>query len=427
MTENSAFGASSAAEQNEDELPPSHARVLPTPVAPAYRGEVPPAPTTPPAPAPIPAPAPGPAPVSWTDGQAGVAPGPAPLPDAGMAVPAPAPLPDAAMGAAPLPQQPPGPVNPYVTRPAQSAPHQPLAQPPQGHGEDPRRGFLRWPGRGGRAADPEQQRLARLQTPVARPYRVSVTSIKGGVGKTTTSAMLGLTFARYRADRTVVIDANPHAGTLADRLLGERIMPTVRDLVIADRRRHEMAGQGLVDPTQIHQYLGQTERLMVAASEQNPDISELFGEEQYRTAQSILTRAFDIVITDSGTGMKHSAMKGTLATTDRLVVVAAPRYDAARRAAKTLDEVYAQGYPHLVRDAIVVITMDAPKAVGINMNTLVDYFQQLCTHVVRIPYDQQLYMGGTIHYDRVSPATRGAYMDLAALLADGFGTVPPGL
>jgi hypothetical protein len=60
------------------------------------------------------------------------------------------------------------------------------------------------------------------------------------------------------------------------------------------------------------------------------------------------------------------------------------------------------------------------------MNTLVDYFQQLCTTVVRIPYDQQLYAGGTIDYDRVSPATRGAYMDLAALLADGFPNLLPG-
>ncbi|MFD7712216.1 AAA family ATPase [Streptomyces sp. NPDC059785] len=308
--------------------------------------------------------------------------------------------------------------NPYTAAGPYAGPHMPEQQ-----GVNGRRGLLRR--KGGQVSGPEQQRLARLQTPVTRPYRISVTSIKGGVGKTTTSAMLGLTLARYRADRTVVIDANPHAGTLADRLLGERIMPTVRDLVTADRRRREAGGHGLTDPAQIHQYLGQADRLMVAASEQNPDISEMFDEQQYRAVQDILNRAFEIIITDSGTGMKHSAMKGTLALTDRLVVVAAPRYDAARRAAKTLDEVYAQGYPHLVRDAVVVITMDSPKAVGINMNTLLDYFRQLCAHVICIPYDQQLYVGGTIRYDQVSPATRGAYMDLAALLADGFATAPP--
>ncbi|WP_229881958.1 MinD/ParA family ATP-binding protein [Streptomyces alanosinicus] len=337
-------------------------------------------------------------------------------------------MPDGAVPQAPPGMPPPAnaPANPYVNVPPHPRQNPAMAAGFDDGGAGQRQGFLRRMGGGRRVSGPEQLRLVRLQTPVPRPYRISVTSIKGGVGKTTTSAMLGLTFARFRADRTVAVDANPHAGTLADRLLGERIMPTVRDLVTAERRRHAADGRGLADPHQIHQYLGRADRLMVAASEQNPDISESFDEEQYRTALSILTRAFDIVITDSGTGMKHSAMKGTLAASDRLVVVAAPRFDAARRAAKTLDEVYAQGYPHLVRDAVVVITMDAPKAVGINVNTLVDYFQQLCNHVVRIPYDQQLYMGGTIRYDDVSPATRGAYMDLAAILADGFGAVPPG-
>ncbi|MFB0626821.1 MinD/ParA family protein [Streptomyces sp. AB3(2024)] len=315
--------------------------------------------------------------------------------------------------------------NPYAGH--YQSPPAPGAAPATGQGAaEPSRlpGLRRFAGRS-KPSGPEQQRLARLQTPTHRPYRISVTSIKGGVGKTTTSAMLGLTFGRHREDRTIVVDANPHAGTLADRLLGERVMPTVRDLVSAEQRMRAVNGRGLTEPAQIHQYLGQTDRLMVAASEQNPEISESFDEEDYRRTQDILARAFDIIITDSGTGMKHSGMRGTLAVTDRLIVVAAPRFDAARRAVKTLDEVYAQGYPELVKDAVVVITMDTPKAVGINFDTLVQYFQRLCTTVVQIPYDRLLYAGGTIDYDRVSADTRGAYMDLASLLADGFTTGSP--
>lgn len=312
-----------------------------------------------------------------------------------------------------------GRVNPYTGQ-------GPSQRPSSANSPEGGRGWRRVFARGSRGSGLEQQRLIRLQAPVPRPYRLSVTSIKGGVGKTTTSAMLGLTFARYRADRTVVMDANPHAGTLAERLLGERVMPTLRDLVNAEMRSRAARGQGLPEPSQIHQYLGQVDRLMVAASEQDSDVSEAFGELQYSTAQEVLKRVFDLIITDSGTGMKHSAMRGTLEATDRLLVVAAPRFDAARRAAKTLDEVYARGYAHLVRDAVVVITMDTPKAVGIDLDTLVDYFQQLCTSVIKVPYDQHLYMGGTIDYDEVSPATRGAYMDLAAVLADGFGHLLPG-
>ncbi|WP_340560103.1 MinD/ParA family ATP-binding protein [Streptomyces sp. GSL17-111] len=410
-------------EPDDDELPPAYARQLP---AAAPHADVPPAdlrhpavpnpdlrhpavpPDVPPTGVPLPPPPPRPAPLPGTP------PVPAPAP-----APAPAPLDPRGRADGRAPAAAPAPPSSEVSELSEAARTSGTSS--------PRSPWRRIGGLGARAVgSAERRRLERLTTPARRPYRLSVTSIKGGVGKTTTSAMLGLTLARYRDDRVVTVDANPHAGTLADRLLGERVMPTVRDLVDAELRERRLGSRGLTEPGHIGQYLGQAGRLMVAAGEQSSDLSETLDEERYRVCQDVLERAFDVIITDSGTGMRHSAMRGTLAATDRLLVVAAPRFDAARRAAKTLDEVHARGYPHLVRDAVVVITMDAPKTTGINVRTLVDYFRQLCTYVVRIPYDQHLYAGGTIHYDRVSPATRGAYMDLAAALAEGFADPPPG-
>ena len=51
----------------------------------------------------------------------------------------------------------------------------------------------------------------------------AVASGKGGVGKTTVATCLGLTLAENRGDRAVVLDANPDAGTLADRLTAEMV------------------------------------------------------------------------------------------------------------------------------------------------------------------------------------------------------------
>ncbi|MFD2619674.1 MinD/ParA family ATP-binding protein [Streptomyces chumphonensis] len=403
-------------EPDDDELPPAYARQLP-PAAP--HTDLPPPDLRNPDVRPD---APRP-----TDGPPAVPAAGVPLPP-----PRPAPLPGTAPAPAVAPAPAPAPLDPRGRADGRApAPAPAPAGSDTEHASAPPSPRAPWRRIGGlvgarAAGSAERKRLERLTTPVRRPYRLSVTSIKGGVGKTTTSAMLGLTLARYRDDRVVTVDANPHAGTLADRLLGERVMPTVRDLINAELRERRLGSRGLTEPGHIGQYLGQAGRLMVAAGEQSPDLSETLDEEQYRVCQDVLERAFDIIITDSGTGMRHSAMRGTLAATDRLLVVAAPRFDAARRAAKTLDEVHARGYPHLVRDAVVVITMDAPKTTGINVRTLVDYFRQLCTYVVQIPYDQHLYAGGTIHYDRVSPATRGAYMDLAAALAEGFAAPPPG-
>ncbi|HEV7791135.1 MAG TPA: AAA family ATPase, partial [Pseudonocardia sp.] len=69
--------------------------------------------------------------------------------------------------------------------------------------------------------------LRRVRRHLPGAHQIAVSSLKGGVGKTTVSAVLGLTLAEHRGDRVVALDANPDAGTLADRLTGE-IGVTVR-------------------------------------------------------------------------------------------------------------------------------------------------------------------------------------------------------
>jgi hypothetical protein len=77
------------------------------------------------------------------------------------------------------------------------------------------------------ADETRQMLLRRIRRHLPGAHHIAVSSMKGGVGKTTVSAVLGLTLAEYRGDRVVAVDANPDAGTLADRLTGE-IGVTVR-------------------------------------------------------------------------------------------------------------------------------------------------------------------------------------------------------
>ncbi|GEM_PF-2056589 len=58
------------------------------------------------------------------------------------------------------------------------------------------------------------------RTPLRDDYRIAVMSLKGGVGKTTTTVALGGIFAETRGDRVVAVDANPDLGTLAQRAVG---------------------------------------------------------------------------------------------------------------------------------------------------------------------------------------------------------------
>ena len=58
---------------------------------------------------------------------------------------------------------------------------------------------------------------ARARTPVTGGHhRVAVMSLKGGVGKTTTTVGLGAMLASLRGDRVIAVDANPDRGTLSD-------------------------------------------------------------------------------------------------------------------------------------------------------------------------------------------------------------------
>jgi MinD-like ATPase involved in chromosome partitioning or flagellar assembly len=263
---------------------------------------------------------------------------------------------------------------------------------------------------GAQAARSELLRRVRRQLPGA--HQIAVSSLKGGVGKTTVSAVLGLTLAEYRGDRVVALDANPDAGTLADRLTGE-IGVTVRQML--DNI------ESIDSLTAVSHYTSLAGRLQVLASEQDPAMSEAFNRDEYEQICSVLSRFFNIIITDSGTGLVHSAMEGTLALADSLVVVGSPTVDGASRASKTLDWLVAHGYAEQVTDAVVVLCCDRVSP-EIDRGRVRDHFAGRCRAVAEIPYDPHLATGGRLDLTAMRDETQTAFIELAALIADEFST-----
>jgi MinD-like ATPase involved in chromosome partitioning or flagellar assembly len=156
----------------------------------------------------------------------------------------------------------------------------------------------------------------RVNQPVrGGPFTIAVLSQKGGVGKTTTTVGLGATLAAIRGDRVVAMDANPDFGTLAQRGPDETDS-TVRDVLFdddiirySDMRRHTSQNSS---------------RLEILASERDPATSEAFSAADYRGVLRVLQRFYNIILTDCGTGLVHSAMEGVLAESDTVVIVASP-------------------------------------------------------------------------------------------------------
>lgn len=251
---------------------------------------------------------------------------------------------------------------------------------------------------------------ARRPVPRGGTARVAIVSTKGGVGKTTTTVMLGHTFASLRGDRVMAVDANPDVGTLALRVPNQS-PATIRDLLAADR---------LESYADIRAFTQQApSRLEVLAADSDPQISEAFTDDDYRQVVRSLERFYNLVLTDTGTGVLHSAMAGVLSLAHQLVIVAGTAPDEAKPAAFLVDWLVSHGYHDLVSRAVVAIN-GVWKKTAVDVTRIHDYFAQRCRMVVEIPLDQRLYEGGPTQLDDLSEDTRNAYLNLAAAVADGF-------
>ena len=257
----------------------------------------------------------------------------------------------------------------------------------------------------------ERQLMARAKTPVAGCRSIAVISRKGGVGKTTTTLMLGHTFASLRGDRVVALDGNPDAGSLGYRVRKETVA-TVTNL-LADERE-------IVRYADIRSYTNQAPtRLEVVASDDDPRITKALGEEDYRRAITLLERHYNLICLDTGTGVLESATKGILQLADQIVVVMAPSLDSARAASSTLDWLNENGHAELVQTAVAVV--NAVRGEGlVEVEKIEEHFAGRCRAVVQVPWDPHLGAGAETQVDRLRPATRRAYLEVAAAVADGF-------
>lgn len=253
--------------------------------------------------------------------------------------------------------------------------------------------------------------VERVSQPARGVHSIAVLSLKGGVGKTTTTIGLGSTFAAVLGDRVIAVDANPDFGTLAQRGPNQS-RSTVRDLLM---------DESIVRYSDIRRHTSQnSSRLEILASERDPATSESFSEADYRIVMQWLQRFYNIILTDCGTGLVHSAMAGVLDQADSLVLVVSPAVDAARSGLATLDWLSKNGYAHLVPGAVVVVSAARPGKMPVDIDLLADQFLARVRAVHVIPFDDHLAQGSEVVLDHMGWQARQAFLELAASIADGF-------
>ena len=256
--------------------------------------------------------------------------------------------------------------------------------------------------------------MAKIRQPIVGDFRIAVLSVKGGVGKTTTTVGLGSALAMVRSDRIVAVDANPDRGTLAERIVDTSTASTVRDLLrdahvyrYADVRSHTR-----MSPS----------RLEVLASEQDPEVAEVFGEADYRRTMDILGDFYNVILTDCGTGIMHSSMAAVLDLAHTIVLVSSPAIDAARSASATLDWLAQHGHGALAREAHVVLSgARGGASMERNLEMIHEHFAARCASVHVVPFEPHLAAGATFDFAELSAPSAQTYLDLAGAVADKFG------
>lgn len=264
-----------------------------------------------------------------------------------------------------------------------------------------------------RRATARKDLIARIATPFNGDTRyVPVLTRKGGVGKTTTTTLLGMALAQHREDRVIAIDANPDRGTLAERIPRET-KNTIRTVV--------QKAPSIGSFTDFTEFVSRdATRLHVLASDPDPTLAEAFDEYDYNIVADVASRYYSLILTDCGTGIVHTVMKPILSRANSMVIVSGGSIDEARLASETLSWLESNGYADVVRNSVVALNTATQGTMLVKLDEIENHFRSRVRDVVRIPYDAHIAAGSVITWSKLNKITRDAAELLAALVVEGI-------
>lgn len=246
---------------------------------------------------------------------------------------------------------------------------------------------------------------AAMQQPVATGRQVAVTSIRGGAGKSTVAALLGLAFAHYRTDPVLTVEADPALGTLPIRLGAQSVRWTVPDLA------------RIIDPsmqlTDVIGYLVQ----YAGGGWLLPGSQGLVGTSldlaSYKTVMTALRRYFGVMVVDCETLPAEVARTALTASQARALVVPAT-VEGLASTRSVLAWMGSLPRP-LLEGTVIVLTQASPDAT-LDIGKAMEYLQVGGAEVVFLPYDRHLAAGGAVQMEMIARSSHQAATQVAAAL-----------
>ncbi|TVL90646.1 type VII secretion protein [Streptomyces sp. SAJ15] len=255
----------------------------------------------------------------------------------------------------------------------------------------------------------EATRIAQaLQQPVTTGRQISVTSIRGGAGKTTVAALLNLTYAHYRQDPVLALEADPALGTLPIRLAAPAVRWTCTDLAQVISPSMQFA--------EITGYLVQVEEGGWLLPGSQGRVGTRLELPSYRAVMMALRRYFGITVVDCET-LPNPLARTALAAAHARVLVAPATMEGVASTRAVLEWMADVPRPRLLPATVVALTKSSPD-MTIDMAAASAYLGAAGARVVTIPYDRHLAAGGPIRTAALGQETRLAAGQLAAELLD---------
>jgi MinD-like ATPase involved in chromosome partitioning or flagellar assembly len=236
---------------------------------------------------------------------------------------------------------------------------------------------------------------------------VALISPKGGVGKTTSTFLVGNLLATHLKLRVVAVDANPDFGTLA------RLSP--------DSRRSEQSLADLLDDAdrlktaaELNPYVSrQPTGLHLLGAPRDAELTASLGPDRYGELVAFLSCFYEVVLLDLGTGVAGPLARFAIDRADQVVLVTTPEW--------VTSSVVLDALAHLQHDrTTVALNKSLLRAKDLPM--VEQRFRAEHLHrTVTIPYDEQL--AATLdagHYalDALERRTRLAIKQLGLAVAE---------
>ncbi|MET9478985.1 MinD/ParA family protein [Streptomyces sp. NPDC006638] len=242
-----------------------------------------------------------------------------------------------------------------------------------------------------------------LQQPVTTGRQIAVTSIRGGAGKSTVAALLGTTYAHYRQDPVLVVEADPALGSLPLRLGATSLRWTTGD--VAQIVEPQMS---LLDITGYLVQLPDNAWLLPGSQGQ---IGAMLDTVTYERTMVALRRYFGVAVVDCET-LPAEVARAALSAAQARVLASPATLEGITSTYAVLQ--WMRGLPRqVIAGTVVVLTELVPHA-GLDLGEAAQKLRSTGASVQVLPYDRHLAAGGPIRTDLLAHPTREAVTRLAA-------------